>query len=205
MTAHPHSVCKAALDWECRAEPSWISDTRSPSRADAEAVLKKARTAGAAERGAAVATHAEGTVRQLPETPDDVLPNTLSRLGPNMYQGTLRSGTIWRGDAELLMSLPQGEARLATLQTRERVAHAKAKAKGKAKANEGAPRDQENPAESTSSAARRGGGDLIIIINNIIITINIIIIIIIIIISSIIVIICIIIIIISIIIYLLSL
>ena len=102
-----------------------------------------------------MATHAGGIVHHLPETPDDVL--ALSRLGPNMYQGTLRSGTIWRGDAELLRSLPQGEARLATLQTRERVAQAKAKAKAKAKAEEEPPRDKEGPAES--SASRRGGGE----------------------------------------------
>ena len=88
------SVCKAALDWEPRTEPSQSSDTRSPSRPDTEAVLKKARTTDAAEHGAAVATHARGTVHQLSETPDDVLPNTLSRLGPDMYQCTLRSGTI---------------------------------------------------------------------------------------------------------------
>ena len=101
--------------------------------------------------------HARGTVHQLPETPDGVLPNTLSRLGSNMYQGTLRSGTIWRGDAELLRSLPQGEARLATLQTRERVAHAKAKAKAKAKVEEEPPRDKDEFAESRAS--RRGGGE----------------------------------------------
>ena len=151
------SVCKAALDWECCAQPSQGSDTRSVLRPDAEGVLKKARTTCAAEHGAEVATHAGGTVHQLSETPDDVLFNTLSRLGPNMYQGTLRSGTIWRGDAELLKNLPQGEARLATLQTRERVAHAKAKAKVKAKAEEEPPRDQEEPAES--SASRSGGGE----------------------------------------------
>ena len=104
-----------------------------------------------------MAAHPGGTVLQLPETPDDVLPNTLSRLGPNMYQGTLRSGTIWQGDAELLRSLPQGEARLATLQTRERVAQAKAKVKAKAKAEEKPPRDKDESAES--SASRRGGGE----------------------------------------------
>ena len=74
---------------------------------------------------------ARRAVHQLPETPDDVL--ALSHLGPHMYQGTLRSGTLWRGDAQLSRSLPQGAARLATLQTREHVAQAKAKAKGKAK------------------------------------------------------------------------
>ena len=68
--------------------------TRSPSRPDTDAVLKKAKTTDAAGHGAAVATHATGTVNQLSETPDDVLPNTLSRLGPDMYQCTLRSGTI---------------------------------------------------------------------------------------------------------------
>ena len=82
---------------------------------------------------------------------------SLSRLGPNLYEGTLRSGTIWQGDAELLRTLPQGEAKLATLQTRERVAQAKAKAKAKAKAEEEPPRDKEEPGES--SASRRGGGE----------------------------------------------
>ena len=118
------SVCQAALDWESGMER------------DAEPRRKKTRTTGAAEHGASVAAHPRGTAIQLPETPDDVMPNTLSRLGPNMYQGTLRSGMIWRGNAELLKSLPQGEARLATLQTRESVAQAKAKVKAKAKAEE---------------------------------------------------------------------
>ena len=53
------SVCKAALDWESQAEPSQSSDTRAPSIADAESVLKKARTTGAAEHGAATTGAAE--------------------------------------------------------------------------------------------------------------------------------------------------
>ena len=130
------SVCKAALNWKSSVEPSQSSDTRYRSRADAQTILKQARNIGAAEHDAAMATHAGGTVHQLPESPDDVLPNTLSRLAPNMYQATLRSGRIWRGDAQLLSSLPQGEARLATLQMREHLAEAKAKAKMKAKAEE---------------------------------------------------------------------
>ena len=88
------SVCKATSEWELRMQPSESFSTGSTA-------LKKAKTAGAAERGAAVARHATGivrhaggTVHHLPETPDDVL--ALSRLGPNMYQGTLRSGTICR-------------------------------------------------------------------------------------------------------------
>ena len=35
------AVCKAALDWESRAQPSQGSDKRAPSRPDAEAVLEK--------------------------------------------------------------------------------------------------------------------------------------------------------------------
>ena len=91
-TAQPSQ--SSALEWEPRAQPSQSSDTRSSSRPDTDAVLKKAKTTDAAGHGAAVATHATGTVHQLSDTPDDVLPNTLSRLGPDMYQCTLRSGTI---------------------------------------------------------------------------------------------------------------
>ena len=58
------SVCKAALDWESRAESSQCSDTRSPSRADAEAVLKKARTAGAADHGGGAELHGASSKRQ---------------------------------------------------------------------------------------------------------------------------------------------
>ena len=61
------------------------------------------------------------------------------------------------GDAELVKLLPQGEARLATLQTRELVAQAKTKMKAKAKSEEEPPRDKDEPAES--SASRRGGGE----------------------------------------------
>ena len=139
------SVCQAALDWESGMER------------DAEPLRKQTKTTGAAGHGASVAAHPRGTIVQLPETPHDVMPNTLSRLGPNMYQGTLRSGAIWRGDAELLKLLPQGEARLATLQTRELVAQAKTKMKAKAKSEEEPPRDKDEPAES--SASRRGGGE----------------------------------------------
>ena len=35
------AVCKAALDWESRAQPSQGSDERAPSRPNTEAVLKK--------------------------------------------------------------------------------------------------------------------------------------------------------------------
>ena len=115
----------------------------------ADPVRKKARTASDS-------AHASGTLHQLSETPDDVMPNTVSRLGSNWYQATLRSGMVWRGDAELLKSLPQGEARLATLQTRERVAHAKAKAKMTANTEEQSPRHQGEPADSNVSKSVEG-------------------------------------------------
>ena len=51
-------VCKANLDWESRAGPIHMSDTRTPSRVDAEAALAKAITNGAANHGAATETHA---------------------------------------------------------------------------------------------------------------------------------------------------
>ena len=82
---------------------------------------------------------------------------SVRRLGPDMFECTLRSATIWQGDAQLLMSLPHGVARLATLQMRERVAQAKAKTKAKAKAEEEPPREKDEPAESSGS--RRSGGE----------------------------------------------
>ena len=149
-TAQPSQ--SSALEWEPRAQPSQSSDISSSSRVDAGAVQEHG-----AEHGAAEARHAGGVVYHLSETPDDVLPNTLSRLGPNMYQATLRSGRIWLGNAELLRSLPHGDARLATLQTRERVAQAKAEAKMKAKTPAEPPRNQEEPSEP--SATWRGEGE----------------------------------------------
>ena len=98
------AVCKAALDWESRAQPSQGSDKRAPSRPDAEVVLTKARTTGAAEDGAAVATHAGSIVHQLPETPDDVLAR--SRVQPSMDQGTLRSEHVAQAKAKAKAECP---------------------------------------------------------------------------------------------------
>ena len=83
------------------------------------------------------------------------MPNTLSRRGADMYQATLRSGRIWQGDAELLRSLPRGGARLATLQTRERVAQAKAMAKATASVEEKPARDREIRRVKRLTARRR--------------------------------------------------
>ena len=58
------AVCKAALDWESRAQPSQGSDKRAPSRPEAEAVLKKARTTGAA-----ASRRGGGTPASAPESP----------------------------------------------------------------------------------------------------------------------------------------
>ena len=53
----------------------------------------------------------------LPDTAEDVM--ELRRLGPDLFEATKRSGESWVGDAELLRALPQGIAKLATLQVRE--------------------------------------------------------------------------------------
>ena len=53
-----------------------------------------------------------GTVQELPETPHDVC--TLSRLEPHTFEAILRSGEVRTGDAEFLLTLPQGKAKLET-------------------------------------------------------------------------------------------
>ena len=53
----------------------------------------------------------------LPKTADDVM--ELRRLGPDLFEATKRSGESWIGDAELLRTLPQGIAKLATLEVQE--------------------------------------------------------------------------------------
>ena len=93
------------------------------------------------------AKRAGGIVRELPESPDDVI--SLRRLGGDMFEATLRSGERRNGDAILLTTLPHGQAKVATLQVKEFVvARAKAKAKANAKAL------QESP---TSTAATSQG------------------------------------------------
>ena len=52
----------------------------------------------------------------------------LQRLGPDLFEATKRSGESWVGDAELLRALPQGIAKLATLEIQESVLARKAKA-----------------------------------------------------------------------------
>ena len=66
-----------------------------------------------------MATYVTCNVHRLSETSEDVL--SLKRVGPDSYEGTLRSGETWRGDEQLLSSLPQGMAKLATLRVREAV------------------------------------------------------------------------------------
>ena len=54
----------------------------------------------------------------------------MSRLGPDDVEATKRSGELWRGDAEMLETLPQGKAKLATLRVREIMASRKPKTTG---------------------------------------------------------------------------
>ena len=62
---------------------------------------------------------AQGTnlILVLPKTQEDVV--SLRRLGPDHFEATKRSGELWRGDAEMLETLPQGKAKLATLRVTE--------------------------------------------------------------------------------------
>ena len=55
----------------------------------------------------------------LAETEKDVF--SPRRLGGDHYEATLRSGGLWSGDSALLATLPQGEARLATLVVKEKM------------------------------------------------------------------------------------
>jgi hypothetical protein len=62
----------------------------------------------------------------LPQSAEDVM--ELRRLGPDLIEATKRSGELWEGDVELLKTLPQGTAKLGTLQVQELMRDRKAKA-----------------------------------------------------------------------------
>ena len=57
----------------------------------------------------------------LPQSAEDVM--ELRRLGPSLFEATKRSGQLWVGDVELLNTLPQGIAKLGTLQVQELMRH----------------------------------------------------------------------------------
>ena len=94
----------------------------------------------------------EPQILELPETQEDVV--SLRRLGPDHYEATKRSGDSWRGDAELLESLPQGKAKLATLWVTEIQGSKKAKTTGDqpALAPRKADGDSREPPSKTGSA-----------------------------------------------------
>ena len=92
---------------------------------------KKGRTRTADPMRSAVSsglsrTGPEPRVLQLPITSEDVI--SLRRLVPDLFEATTRSGELWRGDAQLLETLPQGSAKLGTLEVREETSTPKAKA-----------------------------------------------------------------------------
>ena len=98
-------------------EGSQSIDAVSSSRVDDEVAVKTTKTIRAADHPLAAATHTNATVRELPATPDGVM--SLRRRETEMFEPELKSATKWKGDAQLLKTLPQSEAKLATLQTRE--------------------------------------------------------------------------------------
>ena len=72
----------------------------------AEVHTQEANFDGAAEHTTSImeAQPSTGKVQELPETPDDV--HTLRRIGSDTFEATLKSGAVWRGDSELLRTLP---------------------------------------------------------------------------------------------------
>ena len=141
------AVCAAAAAHECQesgnnaelprreAKTHGAAEHTTPSLGNtAEVHTQEANFDGAAEHTTSImeAQPSTGKVQELPETPDDV--HTLRRIGSDTFEATLNSGAVWRSDSELLRTLPQGEAKLATLTVRELMHASKAKAKVKAKA-----------------------------------------------------------------------
>ena len=121
------TVCNAAVRWEhqCAAKDEVrASTTGAPEH--------NCRIHASDVVSSSTAQACTGHVEKLKETPNDVC--TLRRLGADTFEATLKSGEVWTGDAVLLKTLPQGEAKFATLTVREVMARAKAKTKAKAKA-----------------------------------------------------------------------
>ena len=92
-----------------------LTDDRSPSEAGP---AKKARTTSVDSTQATVSSWLpsaghECQILVLPKTQEDVV--SVRRLGPDDFEATKMSGELWRGDAEMLETLPQGKAKLATL------------------------------------------------------------------------------------------
>ena len=70
---------------------------------DDDVAVKEAKTISAAEHLLAAAKHTGATVRQLAETPNDVM--SLRRLEPDMFEAELRLATIWKSNAQLSNTL----------------------------------------------------------------------------------------------------
>jgi hypothetical protein len=103
-----------------------VSTKRSSPDESAKAINA---TQGPAEKAKTVPVswaQLEQRAAALPKTADDVM--ELRRLGPDLFEATQRSGESWVGDAELLKTLPQGIAKLATLEVQESVRARKANA-----------------------------------------------------------------------------
>ena len=85
---------------------------------DDDVAVERAKTISAADHFLAAAKHAAATVRALPETPYAVM--SLRRMDTNMFEAELLSATMWKGDAQLLKTMPQGEARRGWLHSKQK-------------------------------------------------------------------------------------
>ena len=78
-------------------------DAGSNSRVDDDVAVKRAKTISRIDHFLAAAKHTSATVRELPETPNDVM--SLRRLESDMFEAALRSATIWEGYAQLFKTV----------------------------------------------------------------------------------------------------
>ena len=136
-----NAVCLAATRWQAEqpiqtkqrgdpdhTAPDPVKREASPSEAGAakKAQTDTADTVPSSGNSGLSWAQLEQRAIALPQTSEDVM--ELRRLGPDLFEATKRSGESWVGDAELLRTLPQGTAKLATVEVQELMRARKAKA-----------------------------------------------------------------------------
>ena len=118
-----HSLSRAPVDPIVHAESDSNSDCGRPSTAPTVSP-ERDRSMGADEP--------TPPYQLLADSTDTVL--TLKRLEWNYYEAGLQSGVAWKGDEDMLRTLPQGEAKLATLLMQEKMIQQKRKSQSEHRA-----------------------------------------------------------------------
>ena len=119
-----NSVCLAASQYLAASQENVDSDGAAEHLA---AVAEDNATQGPAKKPKTVLSWAQLADRAvaLPETAEDVM--ELRRLSLDLFEARKRSGEVCVGDIAVLQTLPQGVARLATLQMQEHMRARKTK------------------------------------------------------------------------------